>query len=173
MLDMNKENMKNVIWNAFPSADAPVGSIVNLDNIPYTYENYEGISVKKFFSGKKNTDVTLESLKAEYEAPIPACLFFMTPEAASYYLASLVVICIDDYYGADALVDSVMYLLSGDVVADGKGAIWADAVFALMNEKQIDALVQFLNYMKFAHPLDFHDYDFDRVIAKISERKKS
>ena len=96
----------------------------------------------------------------------------MTPEAASYYLSSLVVICIDDYYGADTLVDTVMYLLSGDTVTDEDDANWADAIFALMNEEQIDALVQFLNYMKFAHPLDFQDYDFARGIAKISERKK-
>lgn len=47
----NKEQIKKVIWNAFPETSTPVGNILNTSN--NQYEDYEGNCVKNFFSGKK------------------------------------------------------------------------------------------------------------------------
>lgn len=123
---------------------------------------------KKFFFGKKNTDVTLKKLENEYGTDISACLFFMKPEAALYYLSSFMVISIESYYQADVLPYTVMHFISGGLIRDKASKKWFDSVFSLMNKDQKNALVQFVNFMRHNYSDDMPYYDFDSVIEKNS-----
>ena len=101
----------------------------------------EAQQIMGFFAGKKWSDITLKTLQNDYVGDGSACLWFMTPEAAAYYLPAYLKMAVLDYYAADAISSEFMIKLHR--VAEGDENNLAEGL-ATLNTKQNEAIARVL-----------------------------
>jgi hypothetical protein len=117
------------------------------------YEDYEGRAVEAFFRGKRWQDVTLQSLEEGYDGDKSACLSFMTVNAFRYYLPAYMLICIDDYEGADVSYTATLQTLTpqiGDVEIDARTLTRISG----FTQQQKQTIALFLKEMSALHGAD-------------------
>ena len=124
------------------------------DNIAYPGPglNLECIQVAEFFLGKSWRDITLPSLKT-YSGDGSACLSFMSPEAFRYYLATYMLIALDNYAEADVIADSAAYALTPQPPGP-MYEFWNERVSGF-TPSQKRAIVAFLRHMASEHQADY------------------
>lgn len=108
MVSIDKVQLTYLIKKSFSGLRYPGDNalVPDLDN------HLEQQQVKDYFKGKKWEDITLGSLRTEYIGDESACLYFMTEQAARYYLPAYLLISVIDYNDADVIIDSVISMLT-------------------------------------------------------------
>jgi hypothetical protein len=123
---MSNETLGEIIDRAFGERAAPNGSLVKGSQI-------EAQQVQDFFAGKTWRKVTLEALQKEYVGDGSACLWFMAPLVAAYYLPAYLMITAVAYAEADAI--SAEFVIKLRRVAEGEDSDFAKALKLLSDEQ--------------------------------------
>ena len=147
---MNKNKITLLIKEAFSNIAYPGDNNICYKN---NYgRDYEGNQMAMFFRGKTWEQITLKSLRDEYNNDGSACLSFMSPEAYRYYLPAYMIIAINEYEDADVIGDSAIHALSfpqdNELI---KFWIQRNSNFS---DKQEEAITKFLQFMHENHELD-------------------
>lgn len=101
----------------------------------------EAKQVQDFFAGRRWQEITFESLQNDYVGDGGACLWFMTPEAAAYYMPAYLRIAALQYEQADSIAAEFVGKLLR--VAVGEESNIADAV-TLLNIEQNKVIARVL-----------------------------
>lgn len=123
---MSDEAFDKMIEKAFGERVAPSGRLVKGSQA-------EALQIQDFFAGKRWQEITLDALQKEYVGDGSACLWFMTPLVAAYYLPAYLKIAALTYAEADAISAELVIKLRR--VAEGDESDFAEAL-KLLNDEQ-------------------------------------
>lgn len=121
-----RPSLGEIIDRVFGESAVPNGSLVKGSQI-------EAQQVQDFFAGKTWRKVTLEALQKEYVGDGSACLWFMVPLVAAYYLPAYLKITALEYAEADAI--SAEFVIKLRRVAEGEDNDFAKALKSLNDEQ--------------------------------------
>ena len=130
--------LKERIRAAFADASYPGD-----DNIA-AGSSFEAQDVQEFFKGKHWEEITLHSLRHDYQGDPSACLNMMTPEAFRYYLPTYLFIAIDGQPESDVLPEFTVYALTPSEERKGHSHNWFMQRVSVFNQAQRAAIKAFL-----------------------------
>lgn len=145
------KDVKEAIDKAFHDVTPPSDGIyVPRDEVDFPSDDYE--LVQERFSGVDRTLVDLKWIKDNFEWSGDICLICMNEDAFHYYFPSFMKIALDDYIEADVVGSVAIFCCNMSLrklnSTLGKEHEQLAAIrFKNFTPSQIDATVQFLDYM--------------------------
>lgn len=127
--------LQSALRKVFP-AEPPRANLWNVTSL-------EGQRVKSYFSKRLWGSVSLDSLLVEYRGDRSACLSFMTPAGAAYYLPAYLLMAITDPVAADMIFEGLMYEIMGNF--PGQSPVRQG--LATLNDEQKEVLEKCLEYL--------------------------
>lgn len=147
MTDLNSATIRSKIFDAWHNLPTP-SQISDSETGKYL----ECDQIAQFFSGKRWEEVSWQEL-CKYKGDRSACLSFMSPDAYRYYLASYMMVALNNYAEADVSADSAWYSLIPPTDS-GLNHYWAARVSGFTKDQK-NAILLFLQFMLDAHSEDF------------------
>lgn len=136
----------------------------DIANINEKYLDYEGNQVAKFFEGKLNKDLTIERLLDDYPGDPSACLAFMKPEAASYFIGGFMHMSLSsDLYGQDLRFHLMSQLESYGSHENYSLTEWFKSFLKFLSVDQRNVIVEYINYVEENFFNEILVVDFDKA----------
>lgn len=127
-------------FSMFEDISFPKGEIITLGNTD------EEKALSEYFSNRKISDISLNSLKEEYKYPHNACLCFMAPRAYAFFLPAFMKLAINDTKG-DTDIPWVVVSCNLLAIAEGKMKKNLEAILISYSKTQLQAITVFLKIM--------------------------
>lgn len=125
------------------------------------FKYYQGITclesqyVDEFLYRLDWRDLTLDSLVNSYKGDFTALHNFLTDQAFRYYLPAFLVIILESYEESDLLADNIVSVLANG--RESSHSIENPLNFLSLDDVQIKATLDFLNYINESHGQDFEE----------------
>jgi hypothetical protein len=156
--------LKKEFRDSFSNRLSYDGQVVSDDQV------LEARQISDFFLGKKWEEITLDALQNDYIGDPSACFSFMTDEAKKYYFPAYVIASLTNYYEADLIVDSTVYLLNPENWENRKEfSLWSNA----FSKKQKKLIRDYLLYLRKYYSSDFENKDGSKLDVIINLWGKS
>lgn len=137
-------------------------------NLKPSYPEYEGNEVGKFFKGKTNIEVKLSDLLDNYPCDHTACIAFMKPEPASYFIGAYMHMGVENEVLGQDIRFSLMNLFSGALFTNAEDFAWFDEVKSKYSESLKSVIRDYIQYLEKNHS----DHLFIADFAKAKENFK-
>ncbi len=144
----------------------------DIANMRPEYDNYEGNEVARYFQGKTNSDVTLRSLFDNYPCDPSACLAFMKPRAAAYFLGVYLVMVLEQPEEGADIRFYLLNLLSGQNIDSVSRKNWHSEFLSNISREQKLVVLDFVKYIQFQYPEESLVIDFNLAIDNFSDSDK-
>jgi|GEM_PF-2851532 len=125
---------------------------------------YEGNQVARYFENKSNSEIEFSSLVLEYPGDFTACISFMKPEAAAYFMGAYLYMGVAEEIDGQDIRFQIMNLLDGSILVNDELKCWFEEMLTFFSKYQLNVLKYFVCYME-------QEYEGDLLIINFEHAK--
>ena len=121
---------------------------VDIVSMNELYKDYEGNEVAYFFKNKSNSEIKLHDLLEGYKSDHTACINFMKPSAASYFIGAYMHLGVENNQLGNGLRANLMYLFSGALLNSDEDERWFNEITNSYSVLQRSVIRDFIDYVE-------------------------